>query len=274
MKQQLLEAVKLHPTQRFSYLANEGITILSFLDIIGDSDSQLRDELAFRIFVEALYYNAFTKEELTTLTMTLITDDYLYYEVKSTNPLAVFKRSFSALWLSYLINADRGNTFLSDEQLNEVFTSVSSYLNVEKDVRGLTADFGWANAVAHGGDMYLAVVQHPKFETRFAPTILQSMTASLWQGEVFIDDQEQKLAKVLKLLAKIDYPEDVLIEWVEQLDDRLNHYVQYNGYTRLYFQSKTNTTHLLQALYFQLKFGKVYEKLQATASFFISKGME
>lgn len=274
MKQQLLEAVKLHPTQRFSHLAKEDITIFSFLNVIGDPDAELRDELAFRIFVEALYYNAFTAEELTSLTMTLITEDYLFFDIKQQNELDVFKRSFSALWLSYLLNADRGQPFLSEAEVKLVFERVSSYLNSEKDVRGLTEHNGWANAVANGADMYIALVQHPKFEAKYVPTILQSITTSLWQGEVFVDDQEQKLAKIVKLLASTSYPEDVLIEWIEQLDDRLNHYVQYNGYTRLYFQAKTNTSHLLQAIYFQLKFGKVYEKLQVTASFFISKGLE
>ena len=273
MKNILQQAIQLQPEMRHVFLQKQNIDIQKLLHVIGSPDSELRDELAFRIFVESLYTNSWPQNDLKDVVKKLISNDYLFFNIGEVGNHSIYTRSFSALWLSYLLKVDAQQPFLNEQEIKAVFDKSSTYLIREYDTRGLVENEGWANAVTHAGDLYIASVLHPHFEMRFVPQILQGISKCIWAGNVFVDDEEQRLAELIKLLQKINYPEDVLVEWIEQLFDKLDFHLYEQGYTRDYFKAKTNSIHLMQAIYFKLKFVKVYPKVQSVASFFIAKGM-
>jgi len=273
VKNILQQALQLQPEMRQVFLKKHNIDIHSLLDVIGSPDSELRDELAFRIFVELLYANCWSQNELNEVVKKLISNDYLFFNIGDAGKESVYSRSFSALWLSYLLKFDTQQPFLNEQESKAVFDKISIYLMKENDTRGLVEQEGWANSVTHAADMFIASILHPHFELRYVPQFLQGISKSIWAGNVFVDDEEQRLAESIKLLHTIDYPEDVLVEWIEQLFDKLDFHLYEKGYTREYFKAKTNSIHLMQAIYFKLKFAKVYPKVQSIASFFIAKSM-
>ena len=273
VKNILQQAIQIQPEMRHAYLQKHNIDIHQLLHVIGSPDSELRDELAFRIFVESLFANGWSQNELNEVVKKLISNDYLFLNIGEVGNKSIYTRSFSALWLSYLLKVDTQQSFLNDQESKVVFEKISTYLMREYDTRGLVENEGWANAVTHAGDLFIASILHPRFEMRFVPQFLQGISKSIWAGNVFVDDEEQRLAEVIKLLQTIDYPEDVLVEWIEQLFDKLDFHLYEQGYTREYFKAKTNSIHLMQAIYFKLKFAKVYPKVQSVASFFIAKSM-
>jgi len=273
VKDLLKQAIQFEPQTRHTFLQEHNIGIYQLLHVIGSPDSELRDELAFRIFVESLYANNWSQNDLNEVVKKLISNDYLFFYIGEVGKESIYTRSFSALWLSYLLKVDTQRSFLKEEECKAVFDKISTYLIREYDTRGLVENEGWANAVTHAADLYISIILHPQFEMRFVPPILQGISKSIWAGNVFVDDEEQRLAGVIKLLQKIDYPEDVLVEWIEQLFDKLEFHLYERGYTRDYFKAKTNSIHLMQAIYFKLKFAKVYPKVQSVASFFIAKFM-
>ena len=273
MKNILQQAILLQPEMRHRFLQEHQIDLQQLLLVIGSPDSELRDELAFRIFVESLYTNSWSQNELNEVVKKLISNNYLFLNIGEVGKDSIYTRSFSALWLSYLLKVDAQQSFLNDQESVEIFEKVASYLMRENDTRGLVENEGWANAVTHAGDMFIASVYHPRFEMRFVPQFLQGISKCIWAGNVFVDDEEQRLAELIKLFHTIDYPEEVIVEWIEQLFDKLDFHLYERGYTRDYFKAKTNLIHLMQALYFKLKFSKVYPKVQSVASFFIAKSM-
>ena len=273
MKNILQQAIKEQPEMRPNFLQKHNIDLFDLLQVIGDRDAVLRDELAFRIFVESLYTGSWPNQVLNKVTKKLITEDFLFFNIGEIGTPSVYTRSFSALWLSYLLKVDAQQPFLEEQESKVIFEKVTTYLIRECDTRGLVEDEGWANAVTHAADLYTACVLHPHFEMRFVPLCLQGISNSIWAGNVFVDDEEQKLADVIKVLQTIDFPEDVLVEWIEQLFDKLEFHLYERGYTRDYFKAKTNTIHLMQAIYFKLKFAKIYSKVQSIASIFIAKSM-
>lgn len=273
MKHILQQAMTMPPNERSHYLKEQQVNLQELSSQLGNVDSELRDELIFRIFVEALFEGRYGKEELQQLANDLITDNFLYFKIGESKNDTIYQRSFSALWLSYLLRYDNQNPFLSDETLERVFDKISSYLYFEMDTRGYVENEGWANAVAHGGELYHAAIQHRKFQMKYIPNILQSITKSLMRENVFIHDEEQMLAQCVVKMQTLGYPEEVVFEWIEQLTDQLNYKLYDEGYTSSYFSFRTNCIHLMQSLYFQLKFANIYPNVRAGCSFFVGKLM-
>lgn len=241
------------------------------LENIGATDNELRDHLNYRVFVEALSAGYWHHEQLTYFATHLATDEFLYYKLTEADADAVFRRSFSALWLTNLLQVDAQQAFLTTEQSQAILEQAVRYLERERDVRGFTGEAGWAHSVAHGADLAVACIGHPAFELRFAPLILQGMKAVLWKGTVYTDDEDERLVNIIQALAAINFPEDVLVEWVEQVFDKLTHHLYTQGYNQVYYHARTNTMQLMKTLYFSLKFSHRLDKLRGTTSIFIQR---
>lgn len=242
---------------------------------IGDPDSMLRDQLNYRVFIELLAANAFSHEALIKITEALIEDDKLFLNIHDGQSDAVFTRTFTTLWLTGLLHADAQLRFLNDERLTEIFTRSCRYFLQEKDVRGFVDEArGWAHSMAHAADLMEAVIRHPKFDIGFVPSILQGLKEAFWKGSVYIDDEDERLVKIIEALISIEFNEEVLIEWVEQVFDKLEAYLYQEGYTPKWFKARSNTLHFMKTLYFTVKFANKYEKLRGITSIFIQKWMK
>ncbi len=208
--------------------------------------------------------------------MQLIDDEHLFLHIQDREETeAVFTRSFSALWLTALLHADAQLRFLQADDLTVIFQEVARYFIRERDVRGYINDEqGWAHSMAHVADLCVACIRHPQFEVRYAPMILQGVKEAFWKGSVYIDDEEERLVKVIEALIAIDFPEEILIEWVEQVFDKLEVYLYEAGYTKDWFKARSNTMHFMKTMYFAVKFSNKYEQLRAVTSILIQKWMK
>ena len=258
--------------ERKNYMVDHGKQVLSdMLNHIGNADNELHDKIVYRLFCEIISEELLTKELLKELIFELPTDKYLYANISSTNDDTVFTRSFAALWLACLLNYDNRQPFLTEQEAIQVMEASIHYLSKEQDVRGFVEGKGWAHSMAHGADLAVTIVAHRHFQLRFAPIILQGVKSALWKGTVFIDDEEERLAKIFAKLIAIDFPEEILIEWVEQVFDKLDVYFYEVGYTETFFHARTNTLRFIRMLYFTAKFSNKAKQLQAVTSIFINK---
>lgn len=251
---------------------NHGSKLINqMIGYIGNPDDELRDKLNYRLFIELLSSQLMTNEQMSHLVQTLQGEDYLYHSIGEKEMDSVFTRSFSALWLTGLLNADAQLRYLSDEQIKTTLEVSSSYLSKEKDVRGFLGEKGWAHAIAHGADLASSLIAHPAFEIRHAPRLLQGIKDSLWKGVVFVDDEEERLVSIIEKLISKGFPEEILIEWVEQVFDKLQYHLYEVGYTPQYFSARTNTLHFMKTLYFSLKFTQQLPELKGVVSILIGK---
>lgn len=276
MKNTLLEILNMNFNERQQYMVTNGDELLqNMLLHIGHPDDELRDKLNYRLFVELLSEQLMTTEQMKQLSLTLYGKDYLYRSIGERHTETVFTRSFSALWLSVLLRVDSQLHFLTDEESLQILEACTPYLINEKDVRGFVGEEqGWAHAISHGADLANAVVSHPSFEVRLAPKLLQGIKDSFWKEAVFVDDEEERLVTILEKLIIHDFPEEILVEWVEQVFDKLQFYLMEVGYTPQYFSARTNTLHFMKTLYFTLKFTKKMPQLNGVVSLFIAKWMK
>lgn len=262
--------------QRSTYVQqNEAPLLQRMLHHIGDTNSIIRDQLNYRVFIELLAANIFSQEALKNASQTLIQDDKLFFHIHEQQTDAVFTRSFTTLWLTGIVQGDAHYHFLEDEQLTEIFNRSCRYFLQERDVRGFVdEEKGWAHSMAHSADLMAAIIRHPKFDIQLAPAILQGVKEAFWKGNVYIDDEDERLVRIIEALMAIDFNEEILIEWVEQTFDKLEAILYQQGYTPAWFKARTNTLHFMKTMYFTVKFANKYEQLRAATSIFIQKWMK
>ncbi|WP_042473009.1 DUF2785 domain-containing protein [Bacillus ndiopicus] len=259
-------------SQREQYMQEHGEEVLTgLLQHIGYANEEHHDKIVYRLFGELLTGQFWSNEQLVKTALLLPTNDYLFKNITNGDPESVFTRSFSALWLVYLLHYDRELSFLTQEEALFVMVEASRYLEQEQDVRGFVKGKGWAHSVAHGADLLATMLTHPHFPPHLVPVILQGIKATFWKGTAFLDDEEERLAQVFEQLVTIDFPEEVCIEWVEQVFDKLAFQYSTEGYSAPFFNARTNVLRFMRTLYFTLKFSHKMPQLQGTVSIFIGK---
>ena len=271
MKAIIEQALTLPIEQQYVYVTENGLTLNEICEALKSKDSILRDQLAPHLVMNCIQSESVSEEVLKGLVEHLISEDFLFNSIGTKLNDTIFIRSNAALWLTIIFQSNNVLSFLTGEEAKELFEKISTYLYKEKDVRGFVEEKGWANAITNAMNLYITIVQDDAFEWRFVPTILAGISKAIQSDYVFVNDEEAKFAHFIQSLTKIDYPEDILIEWIEQLYDRLQYQVYEEGYTPEFYKGKTNLTHTMQATYFKLKFSRAYPKAQATASIFLSK---
>ena len=275
LKETLQQLVQMNVTQRQHYLAEHGDALVpQMLAEIGTLDNELRDQLNYRVFIECADAGLWTSAQLQYVAKIVASEPFLYFHLNEEGGDAVFTRSFSALWLTALLQVDRQQAFLTPSESQQIIETAVHYIQREHDVRGFTGETGWAHAIAHGADLAVACIQHPSFEEKFAPICLQGIKEAFWKGTVYVDDEDERLSAVIQALIATDFPEEVLIEWVEQVFDKLERYRYEVGYTPELFMARTNTMHFMKTLYFALKFSNHYLQLRGVCSIFIGKWMK
>lgn len=271
MKEILQQAVLLTPEEQLSLFEGNNITIMDILSVVKNEEAELREQYAPRVLMDLVNARLLDRQELKAMVQQLVSPNNLFQGIGEHNTKTVFIRSTSAMWLTILIQADIEQQFLTIEDAKDVIQQLSVYLLKERDVRGYIEGQGWANAATNAINLYLICLQHPAFEIRFVPNILSGISKALTTGYVFVDDEEARFAHFVQALSNLDYPEEVLIEWIEQLYDKLQFHLYEEGYTSAYYKNKTNLTHLMHSLYFKLKFSNTYPKTQGVVSIFLSK---
>lgn len=275
MKETLQQILSMDTTDRKIYMIENGNELLEKMLLnIGFPEDELRDKLNYRLFIELLSEQMLTKEQMSSLVSTLQGDNFLYFAIGEFETDSVFIRSFSALWLTSLIYTDSQFHFLKDDEAKKLFERCVPYLSKERDVRGFVVEKGWAHAIANGAELTSAIVNHPTFELKLAPILLQGIKDSFWKGRVYVDDEEERLVSIIEKLVAKDFPEEILIEWVEQVFDKLQFYLMEVGYTPQYFSARTNTLHFMKTLYFTLKFSQKMPELRGITSILIGRWMK
>ena len=137
------------------------------LDHLGDSSSEIRDDLVFTSFARGIQEELFTHEQFYFIAEEILSDGGLYKEIDKVG-LSTLERSFRALIYANLLSADANHQSIFYQELNAGIRNVLlnqglHYLSKEKNTTGFSSQYGWAHAFAHGADLLTEVVCHPDF---------------------------------------------------------------------------------------------------------------
>lgn len=271
MRQQLMDMLAMDDEEIQLHMQHSGEAVFTYmLENVGTPDSELRDEIIYRLLVKLLSGNHVTTAQMKHATEELIGDRYLFVSIGERDTNSVFTRSFSALWLTGLLWVDKEQPYLEPELRDFAMERCANYLYKENDTRGFTEN-GWAHAIAHGADLYMMIASHPSVEKRLIPLILGSVSSCFYKGSVYKDDEDERLVAIISVLVAEGYPEDVLLEWVEQIFDRMDREVQLHGQSHSFLHARTNILQFMKTLYFALTKSQSAPKLRSGVSYFIQK---
>lgn len=246
-KKMILELARLQENALYS-VGNSLLT--NMLDNIGALDSKLRDQLIYSSFAEWIGNNVITNEQVVWLTTQVRQRNLLFKQIYEPQNDAVYTRTFTALLLTSLIARDAQSPFMTAEMRTHLFEDATQYLQLEKDLRGLT-EHGWAHAFGHGGDLLYYVCYHPKFPTRLIQQALAGIYHGIMLPSGFTAGEGSRLDNCLvALLAQDRITESQLLNWLRGVRG----VIALTADQSLQFDQKNKLINLCVSLAYKLRF--------------------
>ena len=196
--------------------------VKAILDNIGSTNSLMRENVCY-MPTYIIYGEHISPEDARKIFDAMLGDTHLFKGLDTTKCDSVFTRAFSSLAVSGLLNLDshlsldKDKGFLDDAQITLAFGHIVKYMNEEVDRRGYVLGKGWAHAVGHGADMVVSLVDHPKFEIKWADKILDCVGFQLICNERYTHGEETRLANVVPALIKQGLGSEQLKSWITSL---------------------------------------------------------
>ena len=171
------------------------------LELLGSSDSELRDELAVGILEAWIYKRTLPPADVRALVPKLLAN--LRDGVAEPAGDAVLRRSFSALTLAAVVARDNEEPYLGADEFREILAGALAYLAAERDLRGYDAQKGWMHSVAHTSDLLKFLARSPRLLPADQPKVLESLIAKIRAAPVvFGFGEDERMARVVISIAR------------------------------------------------------------------------
>ncbi|GAA2867199.1 DUF2785 domain-containing protein [Lactobacillus intestinalis] len=222
------------------------------LDNIGDSKSEIRDDLVCNSLGAGFLEEKFTERQILFLIKQLRRKNLLFYCIKESRE-ATLTRSFTCLLWDLIIrtNNDRKSRYyqvLNKNEERQIFEDLIKYLENEHDFTGFSPKYGWVHAVAHCSDALSDSILCDNFDQKMVADFLLAVKEMLDKVDRrFINGEEYRLADVFVNGFKANkINSGSFVNWIEAFtfdpySDELLEYYRFN-----------NLKSLLQDIYVKL----------------------
>lgn len=220
------------------------------LKYIGDTDSELRDNLIYDTFYEWICEKKYLNEdELIQILLVSMDDGHLFYHIGSDKDDTVFTRTFSVLVVVLILSEHRKKPFLKYDLFIKTKDNLIRYYKEEKDLRGYTGRAGWAHGAAHGADAMDELVQCKESDESVYQEILEAIQVVLFNDKyTFCNEEDERMARVILRIIKgncMSY--HFLCSWFEGLSQCCD----WKKDRRQYI-TRINTKNFIRSVYFKL----------------------
>lgn len=245
-----LEILKRKLSNSQSQYSNEEVNW--FFENIGNSKSEIRDDLVCNSLGAGFFEGKFTKKQVVFLINEIEERNLLFYCIKESGE-ATLTRSFTCLLLDLIIrtNNDKHSRYyqvLNKNEEQQVFKNLINYLANEHDFTGFSKKYGWIHAIAHCSDALADSVICDDFDHKMVNAFLLAVKEMLNKVDRrFIDGEEYRLADVFVNGFKANkINSDNFANWIKSFafdpySDELLEYYRFN-----------NLKSLLQDIYVKL----------------------
>lgn len=230
------------------------VLIDNMLENIGSIDPELRDSLIFPTFLKLIDGEILSSQQYQDILEICFDYEHLFFRIGDKYTDSVFTRSFSSLIIAGLLNKDSQLGFFSEDTVKYAFSRSIEYLKNERDTRGYVEVKGWAHSIAHGADLLVAQVKHPKFKMEDSKEILNTIHNCLLKDAAYIDEEDERLVFVIEALIDKNIPIKSMEDWIGGLLNDLELIYAIEGFSNNYFRTKFNITNFLKSLYFIIGF--------------------
>lgn len=252
--------------QRAFFKEPQEVFLLKMVSHIGTENSEIRDDLNYRLLIDLLQYKVLSEEQQQYILQAILADNLLHFKLGESNTPSVFTRALAAEWIRLLLTQEQ----ISGEVGEAVLHNALLLLDRELDLRAYT-ESGFAYSVGNSALLVNIILRERDDILRYAPSTLTAIQSNFWKEHVFTDDEEERFISIIELLLARNIDEAILIEWIEQVFDRLETISQFEGYSPKFLKARTEILNFMKSLYFVLKFKNNYNKIQSILSIFIQK---
>lgn len=222
---------------------------LNMMEYVGDTDSEMRDELIYETFCEWADENVFTVEQFKQILNVSLDDNHLFFKIGEQGTDSVFTRTFSALIIVVVIYVHRMENFVSKEDLKIVENKIIKYMANEKDVRGYVENKGWAHSAAHTADVLDQLTQCSSIEKNDLEEILKVLKTKVCiNNYVYINQEDERMAiPVISIIKRNVIDNSEIIDWIKSFQNvnKIGHYPEDHNLV-------VNIKSFLRSIYFRL----------------------
>ncbi|MEY2439932.1 MAG: hypothetical protein QOI34_1317 [Verrucomicrobiota bacterium] len=195
-----------------------GALALEVADLASSSDATVRDAYGYEILAAWIYRDhRLAPNELEALHKKLLPG--MLFHIGESDTDTIFRRSFSALYMSLLAAEDLTKPFLPQAGFDETLaTALRCYAN-EKDLRGYVPGKGWAHATAHVADLIKFLARNDKLSPDLQKRIVAGVAQrSRTAGQVFVWGEDARMAAaLLSLTNRKDFDPVGFGDWFKTL---------------------------------------------------------
>lgn len=195
-----------------------GALALDIADLAASADATMRDAYGYEILGAWIYRDhRLAGDELESLRKKLL--PAMTSHIGESDNDTIFRRSFSALYMSILAAEDLKRPFLSAAAFKEVLDAALRCHAEEKDLRGYVPGKGWAHATAHVADLLKFLGRSEKLSTEQQKQIVVAVAQrSRSAGIVFAWGEDARLAAaLLSLVNRKDFDAAIIKAWFDAL---------------------------------------------------------
>ena len=221
---------------------------LTMVDNIGDIDDELRDDLIFNNLAQWIVEDVITKEQTIKILNILLNENHLFKGIGERNDF-VFTRTFSALQIFVIVYKHVRDDFLTKDDIDNIFNSITRYLDEEKDVRGFVEGKGWAHGVAHGADVLKELAMCEEMQNEGLIKMINNIKNRIMINYyVYTNEEDERMVNaILNIFERNIIDEDKIIKWIRDFEniEVVNKYPEDMNIS-------VNTKNFLRSLYFRL----------------------
>jgi hypothetical protein len=191
---------------------------IEIADLAAETDPTLRDECGYEILVAWIYHrNLLNAEQLKALHGKLLSA--MTFHLGESENDTIFRRSFSALYMSILAAEDLRTPFLSAAAFKETLDTALRCYAEEKDLRGYVPKNGWAHATAHVADLLKFLARNPQLSLEDQKRIVIGVSQRCRTApSVFVWGEDARMAAaLLSLVDRKDFQPTIFDDWFNAL---------------------------------------------------------
>ncbi|MBN8480271.1 MAG: DUF2785 domain-containing protein [Xanthomonadales bacterium] len=175
---------------------------LELVDCLGHPDPQWRDRIAYEALAGWI-----RADQLDSSTLLDLAGRLSATLASSAPDKAGFRKSFSALVLAALVEADRRRPFLQDGATGQLVDAASDWFESIRDYRGFDARAGWRHAIAHGSDLLAQLALDPRATRADIDRIVGALETQIAPAgsHFYIHGEPERIALPLLYIAGRDF---------------------------------------------------------------------
>lgn len=195
-----------------------GALALEIADLAASTDPSLRDGCGYETLAAWIYRNnSLTSEQLEALRCKLLPG--MTFHIGEAENDTIFRRSFSALYMSILAAQDLRKPFLSAAAFKETLDTALRCYAEEKDLRGYVPVKGWAHATAHVADLLKFLARSPHLSAEDQKRIVNGVSQRCRTAHlVFTWGEDARMAAaLLSIVDRKDFTASPFETWFQAL---------------------------------------------------------